>query len=119
MSPAAIGAQQGVGDGVQQHVAVGVAGEALGVFERESADAQGDAWLEFVRVIAKSDACIHGLPCLFFESLLQGYVLARSSKQPQVLRLALLAQNDSVDHPAFSGLAGGDRTRPTPGRPAA
>ncbi len=54
------GAEQGVGNGVQQHIAVGVAGQALGVVERESADAQRHAWFESVRVIAKSDACFHG-----------------------------------------------------------
>ena len=34
------GAQQRVGNGVQQHVAVGVAGQALGVVKRQSANAQ-------------------------------------------------------------------------------
>ena len=53
------GAQQRVGNGVQQHVAVGVAGQALGVVQRHAADAQRHAGLEFVRVIAKSDACVH------------------------------------------------------------
>ena len=54
------GAEQGVSDGVQEYVAVGVAGEAFRVVERESADAQRHAGLECVGVKAKSDAYIHG-----------------------------------------------------------
>jgi len=52
-------AEEGVGDGVEEDVAVGVAGEAFGVVEREAADAERNAGLEDVRVIAKSDANIH------------------------------------------------------------
>ena len=48
MSPAATDAQQRVGNGVQQHVAVGVAGQALRVLQRESANAQRDARFERV-----------------------------------------------------------------------
>ncbi len=33
-------AEQGVGDGVEEHVAVGVAGEAFGVLDGEAADDQ-------------------------------------------------------------------------------
>ena len=52
------GTQQRVGDGVEQHVAVGVAGQALRVVQRHAADAQGHAGLELVRVIAKTDAYV-------------------------------------------------------------
>ena len=45
--------------GMEQHVAVRVSGQALGVIQRHSADAQRDASLEFVRVKAKSDTCVH------------------------------------------------------------
>ena len=41
---------------MEQHVAVRVAGQALGVIQRHAADAQRDTPLEFVRVKAKSDA---------------------------------------------------------------
>jgi hypothetical protein len=54
------GAQQGIGNGMQQHIAVGVAGQALRVVQRQSADAQRDSGLECVRIPTKSDACIHG-----------------------------------------------------------
>ena len=43
MSPGGNRAQQGIGNGVQQHVAVGVAGQALGMVERQTADAQRNA----------------------------------------------------------------------------
>ncbi len=60
------GAQQRVGDGVQQHVAIGVTGKALGMVQCHAADAQRYARLECVRVPAKSDSCIHDLrACLF------------------------------------------------------
>ena len=51
-------AEQGVGDGVEQRVAVGVAGEALGVVERHAAHAQRHTGLELMRVIAKTDAYV-------------------------------------------------------------
>ena len=41
-------AEQGIGDGVQQHVAVRVAGEAFMVLDRQAADNQRDARLERV-----------------------------------------------------------------------
>ena len=53
------GAQQRVGNGVEQHVAVRVAGQSLGMINRHAAKAQGHTGLEFVRVVAKSDACVH------------------------------------------------------------
>ncbi len=54
-------AQQRVGYRVQQHVAVGVAGQPLGMVQRHPANAQRHARLECVRVLAKSDPCIHDL----------------------------------------------------------
>jgi hypothetical protein len=50
------GSQQGVGNGVQQHIAIGVTGQAFRVFERHAADAQRYAWFESVRVPAKANA---------------------------------------------------------------
>ena len=65
-------AEQRVGNGVQQHVAIGVAGQPFRVLEGQPANAQGYVRLECVRVIAKSNACIHdlrGSPSLFFGPL--------------------------------------------------
>ena len=53
------GAQQRVSNGVQQHVAVGVPGQALGMVEQHAANAQRYARFERMRVPAKSDPCIH------------------------------------------------------------
>ena len=48
-------AQQRIGNRVQQHVAIRMSGQALGMFQRHSANSQRHAWLECVRVPAKSD----------------------------------------------------------------
>jgi hypothetical protein len=50
------GAEQGVGESVQQNVSVGVAAEALVVRQFETADSKRDAGLEGVRVPAITDA---------------------------------------------------------------
>jgi hypothetical protein len=44
---------------VKEYVAVGVAGQALGVVQREAANAEQYARFEFVRVVTKADARIH------------------------------------------------------------
>ena len=49
------GSEQGVGDGMEEKIAVRVAGEALGVVEREAANAQQDAGFECMRVPAESE----------------------------------------------------------------
>jgi hypothetical protein len=59
--PGRDGAEQRVGDGVQQHVAVGVAGEALGMLDVEAADAQGHSGGECVGIPAATDSQAHGL----------------------------------------------------------
>ena len=61
------GAEKRVSDGVEENVAIGVASEALGVVQREAADAQRNTWFECVRVPAKSNACAH----LWFDPLIQ------------------------------------------------
>lgn len=53
------GAEQGVGDGVQEHVAVGVSGESFGVGDGEAADFEGHSGLECVRVPAVANAYAH------------------------------------------------------------
>src|SRR5208282_2480613 len=50
------GAEQRVGDGVQQDVAVGMAAEALRVWQSHATDFEWNAGLEFVRVPAVADA---------------------------------------------------------------
>ncbi len=52
-------AEEGVGDGVEEEVAVGVAGEAFGVIDLEAADDQRHVLLEGVRVKAETDAHAH------------------------------------------------------------
>jgi len=46
---------------LQQQIAVRVAGQALRVIDQEAANVQRHALFEDVRVVAKSDACFHGL----------------------------------------------------------
>ena len=57
-------AEQGVGDGVKEEVAVGVAGEAFGMVDLEAADDERDAGLESVGVKAETDAHAHWSPIL-------------------------------------------------------
>ena len=52
-------AQYRIADRMEQHIPIRVAGQALGMFQREPANAQLHARLECVRVVAKSDACVH------------------------------------------------------------
>lgn len=50
------GSEEGVGDGVEEDVSVGVASEAAFVGELDASDDERDAALEFVRVVALADA---------------------------------------------------------------
>ncbi len=50
------GTEQSVGQGMQQDIAIGVAGEAAGVRQRDAPDLQRDAGPELVRVPAEADA---------------------------------------------------------------
>src|ERR1035437_9370892 len=50
------GAQQRVGQSVQQYVAIGVPGQTSVVWNQHPADLQWDAGLEFVRIPAKANA---------------------------------------------------------------
>lgn len=52
------GAEQGIGQRVQQHVAIGVSSETVGVRDGDSADAKRNSRLKFVRVETVSDS--HG-----------------------------------------------------------
>ena len=52
-------AQQRIGDGVKQHIAVRVSGEAFAVLDRQSADDERNARLEDVRVKAVADPHTH------------------------------------------------------------
>jgi hypothetical protein len=49
---------------MQEHIAVGVASQALCVLNGQPADDQGDVGFEFVRVVTKADANVHTIACL-------------------------------------------------------
>jgi len=53
------GSEEGVGDGVEEEIAVGVAGEALGMVDAQTTDDEGYAFLEGVGVEAEADAHTH------------------------------------------------------------
>ena len=52
-------AEDGVGDGVEEDVAIGMTGEAFRVVKRHAADAERNPGFECVRVPAESDASVH------------------------------------------------------------